>query len=368
MLQAIVEAAPSPKAADEHVLTLGWSNETARKVRCAVRARQKCKPGQWSEMSSTSARPATEMFKFGPAPPVFQTQPDFPYNLKASSVFTMAGQSVSHADAPFFLREIAKQDHTSPLTSVDGRGEYYKMPQTADLASWPFDFSEEDGEVYASNLPVGIGRNQSAWGIACGYHGAKMRARTCLLMVPSRFIKNPFPEFYKVADFEQTWENGHDRQRMRVCVRADFGPKRRERSGDSFWGWVDFERATDIHYSVYYATQARFNVWLGGKVTLNNEFYRLGGPRLVEHWKGRPAGVGPFYSYDVYDNWILKAVQTATADHWQTLCAIYRTDENRRWKDGMLAKHVEYPTIERFAGLSLLTDPPDRLSDLFIKE
>lgn len=115
LLLAIIEAASSPKAADNYVTSLHWPNDIGRKVRVATRLKERF-PDAWETVKAghLSGRDLFIHESAGSA---------FPDNATIGTAIILEGQARSYHDWPILLHEFGLTSHGQQITSADCLGE-----------------------------------------------------------------------------------------------------------------------------------------------------------------------------------------------------------------------------------------------------
>jgi len=167
-LVALIEAAPSPHAADKHLVrTLGWPLELGKRVRNACRLKEfylrRERRDEWENIKKSSLRPAEALFDFS----------EDRENILIFDTGTIAETSASirfdewhneNAIKPLLLKEFWFKDHNKStiFTTIDGNGfggllkvkqsELLNFLETA--PAWPYLFYSER-KVYSREIKNG---------------------------------------------------------------------------------------------------------------------------------------------------------------------------------------------------------------------
>ncbi len=232
MLRQIVQWAPNPKVANAHIVSLGWPNDLARRVRMAVRARDKTKLDVWRALWRTSVRPADALCDFSYFSPRLGSL--FPtVRHKQSVAFKFGEAARSCKDWPFFLLEFAYELEMSTqwTTTVDwGPG---------DIRSFKLVTNPDDPKLFCSTPnckrlnfrpEAKLGDHRQFYILDNGVEGPgfcfewperHLQVHTRIVQVgdPSRI-----PRFYKAVEITQSSANVTELERIRVLDPLDVGP------------------------------------------------------------------------------------------------------------------------------------------------
>lgn len=371
-LSAFISAAPSPKAADDEMVRLGWPNELARRVRLGVHLYNRCRQhgkNLWGEMTKVTSRIADQMFEFHWQPEGLQFESQI--IVKWSSMFKFDTFKVEQ-ERPLFLREMRldsmKWSKYHFRTSVDGTGlGEYDWQNGFDVVHDLFDPDEHELNAFGD---VGKGfRGTTTNGRVLTIntsHDAKsaflmiqsgeersniinLRTKTVMLGTnKGRISPRDFPSLYKVLEITKESGDGEERvnEKIRVLLRQDFGPKIRH---DSFMNeWVTYESKVTVSEKVEVLLEARYQVFPNARFP--GHLHRI--DRDAEPVRVRMVHSG-----------------LRTEESHLTDVKIGQTVQKFCGLAGRLFSclSVEVP-LERVAGLSLATNPPKELVDLFVPE
>lgn len=367
-LEAFISAAPSPKAADEEMIRLGWPNELARKVRLGVHLFNRCRQhgkNLWGEMTKITSRIADQMFEFHWQPEGLQFESQI--IVKWSSMFKFDTFKVEQ-ERPLFLREVRldslKWSKYHFRTSVDGSelGEH-DWQNNFDVAHDLF-YSEDHhlnhfgnfgegfrGEVESSKvLNVHTARDAKSaffviWDGENGKSALNLRTKTVILDTkPDRLYPREFPRLYKIVDITKERSNGEEsfHEKIRIRLRQDLGPKIRH---DSFMDeWVTYERVVPISEKVDVVLEVRYRAF--PKKTYLDRVDRDAVPIRVK----------------IKHDGIRMEEHLTNPKIGQT---VHKLSKLASLLFSCSALEVK---LERVAGLSLVVNPPKELSELFVRQ
>jgi hypothetical protein len=138
MLLFLIEEAQSPTAADTHIKFLGWPNDLAKKVRAAVRLKERVDPKTWHELTQARTRFAGRLFSYASEPvPIPGLE-----RLRTINSLLLDDQEQNMQSWPFFLREFSFQETEGKwFNTYDGAGETRWYPTAHPLDEWRFRFA-----------------------------------------------------------------------------------------------------------------------------------------------------------------------------------------------------------------------------------
>jgi len=218
-LARIVEAAPSPTAADRYVSQeLGWSCGVGQAVRTAVRLRDKYKdkPEEWQRLKQTTLQPI-EMFGFKEAP-------FFPPESQITMVenLGLVCLRVPYRNWPWLLRELAGKNKEGEIISTfdfAGRAFPKKIESLADARHHDFYAFFGSSENEERDLGKDYGRLTffSEGGSRIVKDRLSIYARSCELAPGSGKV---FPRFYKIVEISQ-FLPGSAVERVLIFIRQE---------------------------------------------------------------------------------------------------------------------------------------------------
>lgn len=371
-LNVFILAAPSPKAADDEMIRLGWPNELARRVRLGVYLYNRCRQhgkNLWGDMTKVTTRIADQMFEFELQPDGLRFQSEA--NVRWSSAFLLDTFKVEQ-ERPLFLRETRfdtlKWKKDGYRSSVDGTGlGEHDWQNCFDVVHDLFDPEEHElnnfgdvGEGFIAEIPpdkdlvAHIARNaKSAFfmikGGKSGSDAILLRSKNVILGTKQgRPFYRDFPSLYKIVEITRHDHDGEERvqEKVRILIRQDFGPKILH---DSFMDeWVTYERTVTISEKVEVVLEVRYRV-----------FPNANFPRHLNRvdQDAKPVRVR-MINHGIH-----------TEERHLTNPKIGQTVQKFLELAGRLfsCSSVEV-SLERVAGLSLATNPPKELVELFVQQ
>ena len=259
-LTAIIEADPSPKAADVHMRRLGWPNDLARKIRQGVYLFNKCRQhGEelWADMTKVTIRLSEQMLRFGFRLEGFEIKEK--WETSWEDRFQLDGVHVVRNE-PLFLREIRMISRPEwHITSVDydGLKEWSDngFSKKDDLFEWDpltdFGYSNSvnlrglfQGKSIRLQFPKTSFGGSAFYEVGEHPWGIKLCTKTFILNAnPAR--GRGFPHLYKVVELKNAIraEETAD-ETVRILLRRDYGPELQP----GWFGeeWVTLERVVHI--------------------------------------------------------------------------------------------------------------------------
>ena len=354
MFVAVVEAAPSPGKADQYVVKqLGWPTKAGMRMRAATNIHLRFPPEVWASLVQKNVCPAFGMFEFS-------SHPDLPPEMLCNDAVNFGGFTQGlKPEWPLFLRDFLVHTDCKDVTTVDhmfrhdaiilvSHGNDLKIAKELFKGLRFVNFSSfQRAKIGGSPFAVNPDRPYSFWiqhekfnifgqmvGIA---HNEKAD-------LEDFYEDREFPRFFKVVEIKErrTTDEGYDR--IRMCVRCDLGPDYPRAN----IGWLDFERVQPIDLNLEAVFAIRFLVKISGSIqyfTQNPELITIH-RRSHENLGFRSLFSGP--SADVWGNKVK---------------LLYDLAEEMESK--IYLKGNSFLPLEPILGARLLTDPPDRLGDLF---
>jgi len=358
MLVGIIEAAPSPKAADDHIKSLGWSNDLARQVRDMVRLRQEVIKNPvgdtWKLLTTTTKRRAYTSYAFGGS--TIDCWPD----VEASTKFIFGPCSnLRHHELPFLLRELRFPCLCpgAEYTTIDGQGKaggYHRTLEVRDLDDTvdfshcsplftitkrngkpPFDF-----ELYGTS------------DVFSKFTSGRLEIYSRHVALKPKPPERPFPQFYKFVEISKGfhWSGPKEYERIAIFWRTDLGeecPRVYSRTASS----MTFERVMRIGSDLELVLRLSYSYSHVARPVETKFFWYEGGqlpPITCQFQMGRP---------------------NPAAD--PNFCAFDNPELTQRFAEMLKLAHAIFGNLsfrrvplERVAGISLLANPPEHLSDL----
>lgn len=361
MLRVIVEAAPSPDEAYRHITDLGWDAGIARKVRLAARARKKVPKDVWDREYVSSMRPADAMFRFGSfTPPLSKTHFTAMGN-QHSTVFWFGGAEIPCDTWPFFLREFRLIGQEDLVTTVDfrGGGQLFSRSASSALEAKLWNWSGGKQPLLYAKGKSGQGSdfviritdaNQALFYLYWPPEGS-IYSQIKQMNVPGEL----FPRFYKAVQVERSYSRslpgeGAEYESVRVLVRLDINPANQWKvPGGMGEAWyerlIPVSRAARAVLRLKYAITGEWGLSLDNPHNENAHLQYLG-VEYAQGWPGRNA-----WPHIDESTELVKAMATLHVDLTKMLERAYSPRP--------------FIPLETVAGFSLVTDPPQRLSDLF---
>ncbi len=342
VLRAKIEAAPSPKAADEHMLRLGWPTELAKKVRHAVRLKQLF-PEVWKEIIKTNIRPADSLCYF------FEKYKAFPsHDIRVNTELSFDEWRADRGDWPFFLKSFSYWDeHGLVLSTIDGDGTQSISVYDADDSNLIFDFGHGESECHAwtEEMEFKFFRHY-----AMHHFELKIPEMKRLLVYVKPLLLTSkggkFPRFCKVIELNDYFcSQGYSK--VRIIAFEDYGPKD---NGEDFSNSVTFEKVVAI-------SEGR----VAAKLSVKYDFC-WADKMLFRKNSGSPISVF-FVSFGMTDGWRENPNPTS-GDFNQTRVANVMGELAEL--AGKIYSKTEKIALEDIAGLRLLERKPKELSDLFV--
>ena len=291
-LQQIVEAAPSPTAADRHIQNLGWSTKTARAVRNAVRLKKQY-PDQWPLMKKTSLRPIDTMCSLSSQSPDHILGEGILIQQKS-----LMGEQAIPCQRPLLLRELEIKNSKPRANTFDMKGNQSSFPIDTP-SNW---FLHEEKRQYKQyykyeDPPVilgvyNVGTNQ--WELSIGYQQSRKKGLwggcheitihplpACLMRGENFSEMTPeitnliFPRLCKRVLISQTMlgEKYHKQDSIRLLIFTDLG----NINEDHTIGFMSFDRRIEIPNSpnnvsrvagkIFYRIHLEKEQWLASMIT-----------------------------------------------------------------------------------------------------
>jgi hypothetical protein len=360
---AIAEATPSAIKADEYVVkSLGWPNSAGKQMRAAVNIHKRFSTATWADLVPRNFCPAFRMHEFS-------SHPALPNNILTAAAATFGGHVQEYKESwPLLLREFLIEGGTKDVSTVD-----HMFRQDAILHRHPSDEIDIPEKIFRKikfnpdlySHYKGTGTNPISFAINSGYpyslciQNPKLRVFGRLFGIgrnDKAFWKNEledqdFPRFFKALEIleRRTAEEGYDC--IRVRVRYDLGPNHRVVN----IGWLDFERVQAIDINLEAVLSIRFLVKKGGSI----QYYGVRTPNLITIRRRRfKEGDRNFRHISFYDGFPLNTCQN-------TLNPLLQLAS--RMENEIYLKGNSFLPLDPILGARLLTDPPERLGDLFFQ-
>ncbi|MCR4311205.1 MAG: hypothetical protein NUV54_01390 [Candidatus Taylorbacteria bacterium] len=367
-LASFISTAPSAKSADEEMIRMGWPNVLARKVRLGVYVRDKCRllgKNAWPEMTKITQRPAEQMLEFGfePTKPTFQHLVD----IRWSNTFRLGDFKSSHT-RPLFLRDVCfkkvawKENYR---TSFDGLGlDEHDWQNRFDVVHDLFDpedhhltvFGEEDegftehtgGDAFLTVHPSRSARS-AFFRVRVGQENSTliiMRTKTVVLEPKQdRLFPRCFPRLYKVLESMKQCREGERmaNERIRILLRQDLGPKV---DHNSFMDeWVTYERRVSVSEKMEVVLEARYRLHPN-----RSHLMRIDRDAIPIQFRIKHEGV------------------RMEKGHWEDPQIVKTIQRFASIAAPMFSCSSMEVELETVAGLSLVTNPPKELAELFTRE
>ncbi len=390
IFREIINAAPSPTAADKYVVALGWGNNVARRVRDAVRLREMCyeKKLDWDTVNEI---PENFMMKSGDA-----GIKAFAWGYSGDRASKIALEDDIHLTNstkydrtkwPLFFREfsLGSVEKYGYLSSLGTHGKF--VPANLSSMDSPMDFTTREGwdheygfgffrlnHLSVTDLSSKSIASDIMLGASVHFFQERLHAEVLFCAVPDKNediricgktvrhvneSRHPFPEFYKVLELNQRYhENTTDC--IRIIIKKDIVPNQAKNpcgkthflhyyndDNPKFVGKLILERIVKISDTVNVKLMLRY--WITH--TAEDGFDKA---ELVLDKKHSPIVVD-FTTGDTNETGIdgfETAVSKATCELSLLLTKIH--------KKGSV-------NLEEVAGLSMLENPPKQLVDLFLE-
>ncbi len=353
ILMRIIQAAPSPHAADRHIQQLGWPNDLAREVRNAARIKERF-PKTWADLSTSSVRPADGLFKFVPV--------DFWEGMEMSESLHFGGISVAK-DWPFFLRDFRSP---SGITTFDGKGDSKQLrsffTSCRDLTN-PFLLALDSSRLLDHNIIASrtFGGSQFFHRSGnfkdlifsihrdCSCYDFRNENLTIIgswveiedQMEPSAKV---MPGFWKVVEVRKGTEK--IRVFLRMDVGEDFRPKYGAKQEKNTAGLI-FTKVVPV------ARDERTTVVLSLGFSVEKDFSLRPEPAI----SGQPliAVQREFYT----SGFPIREIDLPAANIAQAVAEL---------SDLVLKIYRRQPALDHFVGVSIADFPPENLHGLFVQE
>lgn len=246
LLSKVVDAAPTSRAADNHVMDLGLTGRVARDVRDAVRLRDeltKQVPGAWEWARRTTRRPAKVARVF---------EPSHSRTLGQHLYFEVARHFgdvvVNTANLPLLLRDFSAGH--GDWTSFDGRGKFTPIKMGISRGKWEV-FPLNQGPLFARLV-----WSNNFWGLDTAQDTVNNTRPFDLQISLGHTISlapSGIPWFWKIIEILRNGKvsRPYTRERIRLMVPEDVvaGDRPRRMGHMSYEHIVPYGKAKDGHPS-----------------------------------------------------------------------------------------------------------------------
>ncbi len=364
MLMAIVESGQSPKDCYGYMKRIGFSDDTAYRVKAAVRAKLEIQQGLersrvlnpsmadataqvWSLLRSTQDRPSS-IFLF----------PDMGREyLTPCEGVAFGRQAVDRQRWPYLLQEfiyrppMISSQYPAPLTTFDYDGSHFLRLHQSFRAG-----DEWDNQPYG---PKSVRGTDGSWSyelfdgtVPVLYWSMEHASYGCLVssysnVLPSTDPLCPFPRCYKLVKIEKALPDG-GQEMIKIKVRQDFGP---EQGSAMHWklGEVCYQRSVPLSGLLEIKLVLKYSIDRDMRIQWN---YQRGDDFILTGFSRKPE------TSEQLGRELFRRVSFVQAG------------ESRIHEDLTKLGHrilsSEPPPLERVAGRPFLDRPPANLSDLFI--
>lgn len=351
-LREIVEAAPSPTAADNYICqNLGCMLGDGQAVRKAVRLREKCKdkPKEWGEIKMTDFRPA-EMFDFRD---VSFLSADVEEKIKVAESLDFVALKRPYKNWPWPLKEIAIEvEEKEVVTTFDFSGQSYPK-KIKDLS----EIKHPNLFLFSGEIRHKVFFKKRGLMTIFGEGGSQIINRK--LVVSSRSCEllpgfgRIFPQFYKVMQLYNPLPTSTER--ILIFIRQEIANRWKENRSwlpDNYLGGLIYERNIPVSFERV-GTAPRVVARLSIAYNIN---FDLTCKQIPARYHSSPIGIHYCADDEDWNRHDFDSEKiTVPMKELSGLAGKFVSYHNRQ----------EFP-LEKIVNDNLLLSPPEALSDLFI--
>ena len=367
MIIPIVEAAESPKAADNHMLELGWSNKTAQQVRAAAKIKRDY-PQVWRELIITGKPDASLIYTFK------GISLQYNWEIRVGNTFICGNETADRTLWPFFLTEFAlgNDSVTSCIGSLNNNEAeihplFKRMPDVEEITAFSKSRCIGSQVYYGGCLEVRVDERNSF--LSCYFEGPGKGPGKYKLHSQSIIIQpyaTCFPEFYKVfAVSNKEWDRNkrNMRESILVFMRQDYGPKLLQERTKI--GFLIYRRIYDIETVEYGEKHNVENGVLSSQLGDNEcsvelrAHYNIYSPDFsVQMETDAKPTTSIIFSPIISGAKPINELSIAGKD--------FAFNNFKGLMEKIYFERSHVISLESIAGLSIITNPPQMLSDLIV--